>query len=266
MESILRSMRNSVSGLSAARCKYVKSSCPSLKRSYSSGTGSLTFTIRSAVSKTSSGPSTTCPPASSYSSSENPAPLPAPAWTYTSWPLCTNSATPSGCMETRPSMSLISLGIPTTVAIAFLSLVAPILSLPYSKATITMQGCWQRLLLIVAPGEQLLVYLPVPGGCVGPQCPARVASSPDHYHQIVAQSIEVSLISKLGGEALQSLSRIVLPSVEAPICERLNAPSQGVEQGCYQERGGHHRECGLLAREDDEEPLHRHDAAKVESN
>jgi hypothetical protein len=39
-------------------------------------------------------------------------------------------------------MSLISFGTPTTVAIAFLSLVAPIFSIPYSKATINVQGCW----------------------------------------------------------------------------------------------------------------------------
>src|ERR671913_1262499 len=233
MELILRSIKNSVSPLSAARCKYVKSCWPSLKRSYSSGTGSLTLTIRSEDSKTSSGSSTTRPPASSYSSSEKLAPLPAPAWTNTSWPLCTNSATPSGCMETRPSMSLISFGIPTTVAIAFLSLVAPILSLPYSKATINVQGCCQRLLLIVAPGERMLVYLPVPGGCVGPQPQSDVFwlhRLPHHSYQIVAQSIEVRLVSKLGGEALESLSRVVLSSVEAPIYERLYAPSQWVEQ------------------------------------
>src|SRR5215218_3877102 len=41
-------------------------------------------------------------------------------------------------------MSLISLGTPTTVAITFLSLAAPRLSLPYSKATINLQGYWSR--------------------------------------------------------------------------------------------------------------------------
>src|ERR671921_1750120 len=172
-------------------------------------------------------------------------------------------------METRPSMSLISFGIPTTVAIAFLSLVPPILSLPYNKATINMQGCWQKLLLIVVPAEQLLVYLPVPGGCGGPQPQIYVLwlhRLPDHCHQIVAQSIQGRLVSELGGEALESLLRVILLAVEAPIYERLNAPSQGVEQCCYQERGGHHRQGGLLAREDDEEPLQHHDAAQVEAN
>src|SRR5918993_285986 len=91
-------------------------------------------------------------------------------------------------METRPSMSLISFGIPTTVAIAFLSLVALILSLPYNKATINMQGCCQRLLLIVASGERMLVYLPVPWGCVGPQPQSDVLwlhRLPHHSHQFV---------------------------------------------------------------------------------
>src|SRR5687768_11001039 len=136
-------------------------------------------------------------------------------------------------METRPSMSLISFGIPTTVAIAFLSLVAPILSLPYSKATINMQGCWQRLLLIVAPGERMLVYLPVPRGCVGPQPQSDVLwlhRLPHHSHQIVAQSIEVRLVSKLGGEALESLSRVILSSVEAPIYERLYRRLNGLNR------------------------------------
>ena len=115
-----------------------------------------------------------------------------------------------------------------------------------------MQGCWQKLLLIVVPAEQLLVYLPVPGGCGGPQPQIYVLwlhRLPDHCHQIVAQSIEVRLVSKLGGEALESLLRVILLAVEAPIYERLNAPSQGVEQCCYQERGGYHGEGGLLARE-----------------
>ncbi len=132
-----------------------------------------------------------------------------------------------------------------------------------------MQGCCQRLLLIVAPGERMLVYLPVPRGCVGPQPQSDVLwlhRLPHLSQQIIAQSIEVRLVSKLGGEALESLSRVVLPSVEASIYERLYAPSQWVEQGCYHESGGHHCEGGLLAREGDEEPLQHHDAAEVESN
>src|SRR5215216_2819344 len=116
MEFTLRSIRYSVSSLSAAGRRYVKSSCPSWKRPYSSGTGSLTFTIRSAASKTSSAVSTTRAPHETYPWSSKPAPSPAAAWTTTSCPWSTNSATPSGCIETRPSCSLTSLGTPTTVA------------------------------------------------------------------------------------------------------------------------------------------------------
>ena len=86
--------------------------------------------------------------------------------------------------------------------------------------------------MIVAPGERMLVYLPVTRGCVGPQPQSDVLwlhRLPHHSYQIVAQSIEVRLVSKLGGEALESLSRVVLSSVEAPIYERLYAPSQWVE-------------------------------------
>src|ERR671916_179346 len=143
MELILLSIRNSVSCLSAARCKYVKSSCPSRKRSYSSGTGSLTFTIRSAASKTSSAPPTTRAPAASYSSSEKPLPRPAPDSTTTSRSWWTSSTTPSGCMLTRPSWSLISLGTTTTPAM----LTPPYALLPqylisgyYKPATILILG------------------------------------------------------------------------------------------------------------------------------
>jgi hypothetical protein len=84
IESSPRSIMNSVKPLSAARCRYVNNSCPSRKRSYSSGTGSLTLTMRSALSNTSSAEGTTLAPASSYSSSVNPAPTPASACTRTS--------------------------------------------------------------------------------------------------------------------------------------------------------------------------------------
>jgi hypothetical protein len=127
-----------------------------------------------------------------------------------------------------------------------------------------MQGCWQRLLLTVVPLERLLVCLLVPGGSVGTQPQSdvlRLHRLPRYYHQIVAQGSEVGLIPERRREALESLSRIILLAVEAPVYERLYAPSQGVEQGCYHESGGHHREGGRLAREEDEEPLQHHDAA-----
>src|SRR5215213_11427731 len=196
MELILRSIKNSVRPLSAARCRYVKSCWPSRKRSYSSGTGSLTLTIRSAASKTSSGPSTSRAPASSYSSSEKPAPSPAPACTTTSWPWCTSSATPSGCIETRPSMSLISLGTPITVAMTFLSLTAPKLTLPYSKVTINVQGCCQRPLLTVG-NQRLLACPPAFGGCIGTQPQGDMVGLhrlSDHRDQLLAEGRQVGLV------------------------------------------------------------------------
>ena len=53
-------------------------------------------------------------PAAANSSSGNRDPSPAPDCTRTVLPWCTSSATPSGCMETRFSLSLISLGTPMT--------------------------------------------------------------------------------------------------------------------------------------------------------
>src|SRR5215203_3969270 len=117
--------------------------------------------------------------------------------------------------------------------------------------------------------KRLLVCVPVPGGCVGTQPQSdvlRLHRLPHHSHQIGAQSIEVRLVSKLGGEALKRLSRVILLAVEAPFYERLYTPSQRVEQGCYHEGGGHHREGGLLACEDDEEPLQHYNDEEVECN
>src|SRR5688572_29252239 len=95
--------------------------------------------------------------------------------------------------------------------------------------------------------KRLLVCLPVSGGCVGTQPQSdvlRLHRLLHHSYQVAAQGIEVRLVSKLGGEALKRLCRVILLAVEAPIYERLYTPSQRVEQGCYQESGGHHRECG----------------------
>ena len=92
---------------------------------------------------------------------------------------------------------------------------------------------------ITAPG-----YLPV-GSRVGTQPHRdvrRLHRLPDHLQQIVAQSIEVRLFSELGGEALEGLSGIILLAVEAPVYERLYAPSQRVEQGGDHESRGHDRE------------------------
>ena len=60
---------------------------------------------------------------------------------------------------------------------------------------------------------------------------------PYHPYQVVTQSVQICLISQLGGEGFESLGCIVLPSVEAPIYEGLDAPPQWVEQCSYQESG-----------------------------
>src|SRR5215211_5377489 len=54
----------------------------------------------------------------------------------------------------------------------------------------------------------------------------RVAWSPLPPPQVVAQRLQVCLISELGGEGFQGLSRIVLAAVEAPVYERLDAAAK----------------------------------------
>src|SRR5215217_511631 len=119
-----RCTRNSVSPLSAARCRYVKSSCPSRKRSYSCGCGSLTLTIMSAASNTASASDRIFAPALSKSSSGSAEPTPAPASTTTSCPARVSSRTPSGVCATRYSLSLTSFGIPT-ITVVLLGAPAP---------------------------------------------------------------------------------------------------------------------------------------------
>src|SRR3712207_1303854 len=70
--------------------------------------------MRSAASNTSSAVGTILAPTAAYSSSANRDPTPAPACTTTWWPSCTSSTTPSGASATRLSLSLISVGTPTT--------------------------------------------------------------------------------------------------------------------------------------------------------
>lgn len=50
----------------------------------------------------------------------------------------------------------------------------------------------------------------------------RLYRLPDHLYEIVGQGIEVRLARQLRGKGLQSLPRIVLPTVEAPIDETLD--------------------------------------------
>src|SRR3712207_2165800 len=50
----------------------------------------------------------------------------------------------------------------------------------------------------------------------------RLHSLPYYPNQVVAQCVEVRLISELGGESLQRLGRIVLSAVETSIYEALD--------------------------------------------
>src|SRR5215210_3404969 len=90
----------------------------------------------------------------------------------------------------------------------------------------------------------------------------RAPNDPD---EVVAQDVEIRLISKLGREALQRLYRIVLPTVEAAVDKTLDAVPQRVEQGGYSQGGGNHHELGTLAGQSAEEQLEHDDAAEVEA-
>ena len=46
---------------------------------------------------------------------------------------------------------------------------------------------------------------------------------PDHPYEVIAQGIEVRLVSELGREGFQGLSSVVLLAVEAAVYERLYA-------------------------------------------
>src|SRR5215210_1211694 len=67
----------------------------------------------------------------------------------------------------------------------------------------------------------------------------RLNRFPDDSNQFLVQAVEVRLVAQAGGEGVERLSRVVLLSVEAPVYERLDAASQGVEQRGDRERGDH---------------------------
>src|ERR1700733_8839207 len=86
-------------------------------RWYSSAIGSLTLRIRSPSAHTSSAVGRIFAPAVMKSSSGMDEPSPALASMTTSWLLRTSSCTPAGVIATRYSLSLISRGIPTFMAV-----------------------------------------------------------------------------------------------------------------------------------------------------
>ena len=69
---------------------------------------------------------------------------------------------------------------------------------------------------------------------------------PYHPYQVIAQCVEIGIVTQLGGEGFQGLSGIVLLTVEAPVYEGLNTSSQGVEQRCYYQGGDYNGELRLL--------------------
>ncbi len=77
----------------------------------------------------------------------------------------------------------------------------------------------------------------------------------NYRDQIVLQGIQVRLVAEFGVESRQSPGRIVLLAVETPVHERLDAATQGVEEGCYRKSRGHDSQLRLLAGEEPESIL-----------
>ena len=78
-----------------------------------------------------------------------------------------------------------------------------------------------------------------------------------HPDKVLAQVAQVSFVTKPGGEGFEGFPRVVLPSVEAPVYEGLDAAPQGVEQRGDHKRRGDYGQLGqlLLARERSQEGL-----------
>jgi hypothetical protein len=55
-------------------------------------------------------------------------------------------------------------------------------------------------------------------------------SLPNYVHQIFAQGLQIRLVSDLGREGFKGLSSVVLPTVEAPVYEALDASPQRIEE------------------------------------
>jgi hypothetical protein len=73
----------------------------------------------------------------------------------------------------------------------------------------------------------------------------RLHRLPHHSYQIVAQSVQICLVSKLGREGFEGLGSVVLTPVEATIHERLHPPTQRVEQRRYDEGRDDYGKLGL---------------------
>src|SRR4028119_635676 len=90
--------------------------------------------------------------------------------------------------------------------------------------------------------------------------------APGHPHKIVAQRVEVRLVSQPGIEGFESLSGVVLAAVEASIHQRLDAASEGPEQGGYDEGGSHDGQGGLLPGEGAKDRLQANHAPDVDKS
>src|SRR3712207_5687807 len=100
--------------------------------------------------------------------------------------------------------------------------------------------------------KSLLVFLRALTGRIGTQPQRNVCGLhrlPYHRHEIVAQGVEVRLVSELGREGFQGLCDVVFAAVEAPIDKSLDAASEWAEKGSDGQRGGHDRELRALPSE-----------------
>jgi hypothetical protein len=82
----------------------------------------------------------------------------------------------------------------------------------------------------------------VPGERLGTQPQRdvlRLHRLPHHRYKLAIWRLQVGLVTEPGRERLQSLSGVVLSAVEAPVYERLDAPTQWAEQ-CSNYEGGDH--------------------------
>src|SRR4051812_17805873 len=115
-------------------------------------------------------------------------PVPAPAWTNTSWPRPVNSCTPAGVMATRYSLSLTSVGIPIRI------------SPPSSRSGLQdLPGALQHV------PEDLLDLVEV--GLVAGQ---RRGDLDDGVATVVGAAVEAGVEQRLGQEPAQQPLRLVV--------------------------------------------------------
>src|SRR5260221_6412454 len=60
----------------------------------------------------------------------------------------------------------------------------------------------------------------------------------DDRYQMLAQLIEIDLITQCRAESCESLGSVIFAAVEAAVDEHLDAPAQRVEESCHHQCGG----------------------------